>query len=273
MIFYVYEHYRIGEDVPFFVGKGHHRRAYTKRGRNVWWKRIVEKSGGFEVRFVQENLSEFEAFWLEVNQIAGWGRADLGEGPLVNLTDGGEGVSGWIPTKEWRDKKRKMMKNNTISKGLKQSEEQCEGKRQRMLGNTYAEALKQTDEWKKQNSERVTKWWANRPEEELQAFKESKTGKNNPMYGTNRTNEQKQTQREAMKGNQNGRGNINNVHTIEHNNNIRNSLLGSKNPASRPVTTPLGSFDTITDAAKIHDMTVSGMAYRCKTNTKGCRYI
>ena len=74
-------------------------------------------------------------------------------------------------------------------------------------------------------------------------------------------------------GNQNGRGNINNVHTIEHNNNIRNSLLGSKNPASRPVTTPLGSFDTITDAAKIHDMTVSGMAYRCKTNTKGCRYI
>jgi hypothetical protein len=258
MIFYVYEHYRIGEDIPFFVGKGHHRRAFTKRGRNVWWKRIVEKNGGFEVRFVQENLSEFEAFWLEVNQIAGWGRADLGEGPLVNLTDGGEGVSGWIPTKEWRDKKRKMMKNNTISKGLKQSEEQCEGKRQRMLGNTRAEGLKHSAKFKKDQSKRVS-------------------GKRNPMYGVRLTGElnhnfgkKESVERKLEKSKATKlQWKRKRKNDPEYGKGKRSPSYG-RTPSEetmqkirKPVKTPLGIFKSATEAAKAHGMKQSQISYRC----------
>jgi len=48
---------------------------------------------------VRENLSEDEAFTVEVALIAAIGRQDLGRGPLLNLTDGGEGATGtrWGP--------------------------------------------------------------------------------------------------------------------------------------------------------------------------------
>ena len=105
-IFYVYEHYRPDDETPFYVGKGKKYRAYSKEGRNKWWRHIVEKHGTFEVRFVAENLNEMDAWWMENMYIVGWGRADLGEGPLVNLSNGGEGCSGAIQTAEHIEKNR-----------------------------------------------------------------------------------------------------------------------------------------------------------------------
>ena len=105
-IYYVYEHYKPNCDEPFYVGKGHSRRAHERRKRNLWWNNIVNKHG-LEIRFVAKNLSEMEAFWLENMCIKGWGRANLGEGPLVNLTDGGEGGSGWVPSTKYRKAARK----------------------------------------------------------------------------------------------------------------------------------------------------------------------
>ena len=96
--FYVYAHYKTGEkDIPFYIGKGFGERAYKKSGkdRNKWWHNIVNKHGR-EVRLLAENLSENDAFWLETHLIGMFGRADLGNGPLVNLTNGGEGNSGRI---------------------------------------------------------------------------------------------------------------------------------------------------------------------------------
>jgi hypothetical protein len=112
--YYVYEHYKPNCDEPFWVGKGSGARATLlskNSGRNNHWYNIVKKYG-CEVRFVATNLTEIEALWLETICIKGWGRADLGEGPLTNKTDGGEGQSGWNPSKSWRQK-RSM---NTVGK-------------------------------------------------------------------------------------------------------------------------------------------------------------
>ena len=100
-VFYVYEHYKPNCNEPFYVGKGHDDRAYWKYNRNPHWHNIVNKHG-FEVRFVAENLSEQDAFWLENVCIVGWGRKDKDEGPLVNMSDGGEGSSGAIRSDEWK---------------------------------------------------------------------------------------------------------------------------------------------------------------------------
>lgn len=109
-IYYVYEHYKPNCDEPFYVGKGADRRAYSLCARNKWWHNIVNKHG-FEVRFVAENLSEMDAFWLENMCINGWGRASLKDGPLVNMTDGGDGMSGY----KWPAARRKCQSGENSS--------------------------------------------------------------------------------------------------------------------------------------------------------------
>lgn len=122
-IYYVYEHYKPNCDEPFGVGKGKDKRAYVKSKRNPRWMNIINKYG-FEVRFVAEKLNEMDALWLENMCIKGWGRDDLGEGPLVNMTDGGEGGNGQIRSVKWRKQHSNRMKgasNPMYNKHLKKS--------------------------------------------------------------------------------------------------------------------------------------------------------
>ena len=93
-IYYIYAHYRPNDDVPFYIGKGHESRAWWKHARNNHWKNVVKKNGGFEVKLLLENLTEQTSLCMEAMYINAYGRADLGNGPLVNMTDGGEGTSG-----------------------------------------------------------------------------------------------------------------------------------------------------------------------------------
>lgn len=85
---------------PLYVGKGTYR-SYDRRQR--WGDHLKSSSnkalaGVFRkasaelpIVIIAENLSNREAFSLEVSLIKAIGRADLGTGPLVNHTDGGEG--------------------------------------------------------------------------------------------------------------------------------------------------------------------------------------
>src|SRR5258706_12737415 len=89
--FYVYGHYKPNESIPFYIGKGCGKRSHNKEGHNLWWDRIVNKYG-YEIKMLCEDITEQEAFWLEKKLIAIFGRSNLGKGPLVNMTDGGEGT-------------------------------------------------------------------------------------------------------------------------------------------------------------------------------------
>ena len=93
-VFCVYAHYKTGEEyIPFYIGKGKKHRPYAVDSRNKHWHNVVKKHG-YYVKILAENLSEFDAFYLEKQLIGMFGRSDLGKGPLVNKTDGGEGTTG-----------------------------------------------------------------------------------------------------------------------------------------------------------------------------------
>jgi len=95
--YYTYAYLR--EDrTPYYIGKGKGDRIYSTRRRN---KPPKDKS---RIIFLKQNLTEEEAFKHERYMIAVFGRKDNGTGILRNLTDGGDGVSGFIHTEEHRKK-------------------------------------------------------------------------------------------------------------------------------------------------------------------------
>jgi hypothetical protein len=101
--FYVYIHRKATTGEVFYVGKGVGDRAYIFSTRSDWWKRVVQKHGVI-VEIVSDNLQEWYAFELESDLISLYGRKDTGDGPLVNMTDGGEGAVGHSHSEETKHK-------------------------------------------------------------------------------------------------------------------------------------------------------------------------
>jgi hypothetical protein len=94
MNYYLYRHIRLDKNEPFYIGIGHtdnnkYNRAYTKNKRNDFWKNIVNHTD-YEVEIVYETNLKDEIFEKEKEFINLYGRRDLNNGTLVNLTDGGE---------------------------------------------------------------------------------------------------------------------------------------------------------------------------------------
>lgn len=86
---YTYLHKRASDGLPFYVGKGTRRRAWSATGRNQYWTRIAAKHG-VDVVIVDAGLSEEEALSREVELIAFL--KDLGA-ELCNMTGGGDGAT------------------------------------------------------------------------------------------------------------------------------------------------------------------------------------
>ena len=90
----VYLHRRTDNNEIFYVGIGNDiKRAYDVKNRcNKHWKGIVKKYGHI-VEIIENDLSWEDACIKEKELIKKYGRIDLNEGTLVNMTDGGEGQS------------------------------------------------------------------------------------------------------------------------------------------------------------------------------------
>jgi len=119
--FYIYEYLRsrasehgpVGS--PYYVGKGRHGRAFNKAHR------VRPPKDKANIIFVAKNLAEDEAFQMEKELIAFYGRVAIGTGCLQNLTDGGEGHAGHSPSAETRIKLSKAV--SLAKRGIKQSPE------------------------------------------------------------------------------------------------------------------------------------------------------
>ena len=89
---------------PYYIGKGCKDRAFSTI------RSIPRPKDRSFIVFLEEGLTESEAFALEKYAIALYGRLDKGAGALWNMTDGGEGSSGLIMSEET---KRKIAKTLT----------------------------------------------------------------------------------------------------------------------------------------------------------------
>jgi hypothetical protein len=115
----VYIHRRLNDDEVFYVGVGkHQRRAYSKARRNAHWYNVVNKYG-YSVIITHKNICYEEALSIEKYLVAFYGRKDLGNGNLVNKTDGGDGALGAIVSDETRAKRSLFFKGRRHSEETK----------------------------------------------------------------------------------------------------------------------------------------------------------
>jgi hypothetical protein len=127
--FYVYAYLRERTTVngiagsPYYIGKGHGRRAFTKHSN------VPLPKDKTRIIVMMDSLSESQANDEEKRFIKVYGRIDNGRGCLRNRTDGGEGQC-----------------------GAKFSPEQIEKHRQRMIGKTWKWKRVQTQKEKDAHS-------------------------------------------------------------------------------------------------------------------------
>lgn len=118
-IYYVYAYVR-EDQTPYYIGKGKGYRINVKN-RTI---PIPPKERRIKL---SENLTEEEAFNLEMELIAKYGRIDLGTGVLRNMNDGGPGgrkPKGKIPWNKGKKEDPEVTKKRTASlKGVVRSEE------------------------------------------------------------------------------------------------------------------------------------------------------
>ncbi len=110
--FYVYAHIRKDTGSIFYIGKGSGKRAWVKSKRNNYWKNVVQKTE-YGVILLYTELAEEEAFKLERQYIKH-------HNPSTNLTDGGEGISGYRYVGEKLEKHRKQVKYHMNRKDVKE---------------------------------------------------------------------------------------------------------------------------------------------------------
>jgi len=134
--YYTYAYLR-EDGTPYYIGKGEGNRAYSNQHNCP-----VPKDRN-RIIFLKKDITEEEALRHETYLIAVLGRKDLGTGILRNLTDGGDGVSGYRHNEERLEKMSIAKIGNKNRLGIAHSEET---KRKIAIDKIFRKKLKPTYE-------------------------------------------------------------------------------------------------------------------------------
>jgi hypothetical protein len=242
----VYAYLR-ADHTPYYIGKGSGKRAWSKGSKEIGLTTDLTK-----IVILIDNIDEPTAFEYERKLISLFGRKDIGTGILRNKSAGGEGNIGWKATDDQRT-------------------------------NHYMKR----PEWRAIQSGRSS--GASNPCHGIRRF-----GEDNPAYGVPRS----ESWKESMRGENNPINNPEHQKTCEVCNktmpknvfsiwghgphcgtdNSRKTLLservsGTNNPmyGREPhnkmtnITTPLGLFCSVKDAALAHKVVAGTILYRIKS--------
>ena len=164
---------------PFYVGKGKKRRMkhhiWEAKTESQHWcnphkkakiKKIISQNLKPEIKIIFETDNEREAFEKEKNTIAAIGRHPIG--PLTNMTDGGDGISGY---KQSEETKRKIGQSNS---GKKRTKDQLKSMSERVKGSNHPF------------------YGGKRSEEVKKKVSIANSGSRNGMYGKTHTDKEKE---------------------------------------------------------------------------------
>lgn len=183
--FYVYQHARKDTGAVFYAGKGRGKRAHNFNARSKYWKNVAKAAGGVNVQLVVAGIDEEFAFLVEQECIDVMRRRGI---KLVNLTNGGDGTSGWVPSEETRRK---------IGEANKRTPK-ASGERHGMYGKKHTpESLaKMSASHKGKLTGEAHPFYGKRHSDETKAkISKNRKGKglgvDNPFYGRKHTDEAK----------------------------------------------------------------------------------
>lgn len=197
---YVYKHIRKDTNDVFYIGISNgkkYNRAYTKECRNLHWYHIVDKHG-YEVVITHDDIVWEEACVIESYLIAFYGRRELDEGTLVNMTDGGDGLKNLSDETKKRIRELTIIHtprgenhwlhpNNITEEQRNRLSDKVKGDKNPACRSDVREKIRQKAIGRKANQETLDKF-------------KLKVGDKNPFYNKNHTEETKKIMKEKAKG-------------------------------------------------------------------------